>query len=110
MSEENSNPNKEIQRKLVISPEDVAGGAEFWTMFEIPMEPDLRLAFDTFIKNPTIENQDMVKLSLSKTIAERKHEAFQDELFSKISEVCGKVYYEMKFKRDLEDALAEKSE
>lgn len=107
---DSDNPMKEIERKLVISPEDVSGAMEFWPMFDIPMEDELKNAFNNFIQNPTVENQDAIKLSLAKTIAEKKHEAFQDELFTKISERCSQVYYEMKFKKDLEEALESKPE
>jgi hypothetical protein len=107
---DNQNPMKEVERKLVISPEDVTGAMEFWPMFEVPMDEELKQAFNDFIKNPTVENQDAVKLFLAKTFVERKHEVFQDELFTKISERCGQVYYEMKFKKDLEEALKDKNE
>lgn len=109
MSNDND-PMKEVERKVVISPEDVSGAMEFWPMFDIPMEEDLKNAFNSFIQSPTLENQDAIRLALAKTIAEKKHEAFQDELFAKISERCSDVYYEMKFKKDLEDALENKPE
>jgi hypothetical protein len=102
-----SNALQEVSRKIVITPEDVQGAAEFWTHFEIPMPPELKEAFANFSANPTIENQDEIKLQISMAIGHTEHEAFQDEMFKEIVEECRDVNYEMAFDKRLEETLSE---
>lgn len=102
-----NNPLKEVITKLVITPEDVKGAADFWTHFEVPMSQELRDAFDKFNSNPTIENQEEVKLQLCKAVAYTDHEAFNDEMFKDIVEECRGVVYDMSFDKDLKNTLTE---
>ena len=102
---QSDNALQEVTRKVVITPEDVAGAADFWTHFEVPMPDALRAAFDEFSKNPTIENQDAVKLEITKAISTTDHEAFKDEMFKEIVEECRNVAYDMSFDKDLESKL-----
>lgn len=109
MSEQNqeneTNALAEVTRKVVISPEDVAGAADFWTHFEIPMPPELRAAFDAFTKEPNLVNQDEIKLQITKAIGHTDHEAFKDEMFKEIVAECQNVNYDLSFDRELENTL-----
>lgn len=108
MSNENeSNALQEVTRKVVITPEDVAGAAEFWPQFEVPMNPELKEAFERFCKEPTLANQDALKLELVKHVSTTQHEAFQDEMFKEIVEECSNVTYDMSFDKSLEGQLSE---
>lgn len=100
-----ANVLSEVVREVVITPEDVAGAAEFWTQFDIPMPEELKAAFDNFMKNPTVENQDKVKLYITKAIAQTDHEALNDEMFTEIREECRTVTYDMSFDDSLEKHL-----
>ncbi len=95
----------EAPRTVVITPDDCKIPFDFWTHFEIAMQPELKEALDKFAKNPTIENQENVKYWLTTAISTTDHEAFKDEMFSKITQQCGNISYEMAFDRDLEKTL-----
>ena len=65
----------------------------------------MKEAFDTFAKNPTFENQQKVKKEITTAISTSEHEAFKDEMFSKIREECGEEAYAMSFDEQLEQEL-----
>ena len=104
-NENENNALQEVNRKVVITPEDVAGAAEFWPQFEVPLPPDLKLAFDRFCAEPTLANQDELKLQLTKAVATTDHDAFNDEMFKEIVEECRNVTYDMSFDKTLEEQL-----
>lgn len=106
---ENENENnalQEVTRKVVVTPEDVAGAAEFWPQFEVPMPPELKLSIERFCKDPTLVNQDELKLQLTKAVCTTDHEAFQDEMFKEIVAECRAVSDSLQFDRALEDQLS----
>jgi hypothetical protein len=106
MSNETSSTEKE--RKVVISPEDCNAALDFWRHFNIPISADLQGALDAFAADSSILNQDKVKLEVCKAIAITDHEAFKDDMFSKIKEECEGVTFEMQFDKDLEDTVTVK--
>jgi len=103
--ENESNVLQEVTRKVVISPEDVNGARDFWTHFEVPITTELQAAFDAFCKNPTIENQDAIKLTITHAIGFTDHEAFNDEMFKEIVAECRNVNYDLQFDKELENTL-----
>lgn len=103
--ENTNNALQEVSRKVVITPEDCAGAADFWTHFEVPMPDALKLAFENFTKSPTIENQDEIKLQITRAIGNSDHEAFKDEMFKEIVAECLNVEYDMAFDKSLEGTL-----
>lgn len=109
MSKNNDNVLKETSREVVITPEDCIGTAQFWSEFDIPMPPALKSAFDNFIKDPTLENQDEVKLQICKAIGYTDHEAFKDDIFKEIIPECRNEAYNMSFDKDLEKYLGEQN-
>lgn len=100
-----NNALQEVSRKVVISPEDCAGARDFWTHFEVPMPPELAAAFDAFQKNPTLANQDEIKLQITAAIGHTDHEAFNDEMFKEIVAECRNVNYDLSFDKSLEGTL-----
>ena|SRR5579884_1752568 len=106
VKESENNALQEVSSKVVITPEDCSGAADFWTHFDVPMPQELRDAFAAFAKNPSFENQNAVKLQLCKAIGYTEHDAFNDEMFKEITEECRNVTYDMSFDRSLEDTLA----
>jgi hypothetical protein len=107
--ENEKNPLQEVVRKVVITGEDCKGAADFWTHFEVPMIPELKAAFDAFVSNPTLENQDEVKFAVCKAIGYTDHDAFNDEMFKEIVEECRSVVYDMSFDRGLVKTLGEEA-
>jgi len=110
---ENENENnalQEVTRRVVITPEDVAGAAEFWPQFEVPMSAELRTAFEKFAANPTLANQDELKLQITKAVSTTSHDAFNDEMFQEIVEECRGVTYDMSFDKTLEEQLTTEEE
>jgi len=107
MSQDNNENNglQEVSRTVVITPEDVAGAAEFWPQFEVPLSSELKAAFERFIAEPTFENQKELKLQLTKEVSTSGHEAFLDEMFKDIREECSNVQYDMAFDKSLESQL-----
>jgi hypothetical protein len=110
MSNEDKNELQEVVQKVVITPEDCAGAAEFWTQFEVPMPVELKEAFEAFAANPTLENQTNVKLQITKAVAYTKHEAFEDEMFKEIVAECQDVVFDLTFDKDLEANLSKEGE
>jgi hypothetical protein len=108
MSEEKKleeNPLQEVVNKVAITPEDVTGAAEFWKHFNVAMPPELEAAFKKFAQDPTYENQQEVKLQVTKAIGHTDHEAFKDDMFKEIVEECRNVTCDMSFDRVLENVL-----
>lgn len=103
--DETPNVLREEKQEVVITPEDVAGAAEFWTQFEVPMPPELKAAFEAFVANPTVENQTEVKLQVTRAIGHTDHEAFNDEMFTEIREECRASTYDLGFNKALESHL-----
>lgn len=95
----------EKENKVVISPEDCSAALEFWRHFQIPIPPEFQQAMDAFAADPTFPNQEKVKLEICRAISQTDHEAFKDEMFSKIVEECAGVTFEMQFDKDLEAAI-----
>src|ERR1017187_10056960 len=107
VKESENNALQEVSRVVSITPEDVAGASDFWTHFEVPMPPTLKVAFEKFSKEPTFENQQDVKLQVCKAIGYTDHEAFKDAMFAEIVEECRNVTYDMGFDEQLEATLSE---
>lgn len=97
---------EEKENKVVISPEDCNAALDFWRHFNIPIPVNLQSAFDSFAKDPVFENQQKVKLEICRAISQTDHEAFKDDMFSKIVEECSGVTFEMQFDKDFENTVA----
>lgn len=106
MSENDVN-SQEKTKQVVISPDDCRAAMDFWTHFNIPVPQNLTDAVSLFANDPSVENQDKVKLEVCRAIAATDHEAFKDEMFLKIVEECLGVTFEMQFDKDLEETLTE---
>ena len=102
------NQTAEVENKVVISPEDCNAALDFWRHFNIPIPAELQGAMDKFAKESTFANQELVKLEICRAISTQDHEAFKDELFSKIVEECAGVTFDMQFDQDLEEEVTVK--
>jgi len=109
-NENGQNALQEVVHKVVITPEDVAGAAEFWPQFEVPLAPELKAAFDAFCSDPTLANQNELKLQITKAVSGTDHDAFNDEMFKEIVEECRGVTYDMSFDKTLEAQLTTEEE
>jgi hypothetical protein len=107
MSDETKSLN-EAGQVVAITPEDCAAALDFWKHFNIPVSKQMQDAFDAFIKDPTYLNQVKVKREVTREISTSAHEAFKDEMFTKIAGECQDVTYEMAFDEQLEEELTEK--
>lgn len=105
MSEQQKNTIGEEDKTVLVSGEDCLSALDFWRHFNIEIPANLQAAVDAFSKDPTFENQEKVKLEVCKAISETQHEAFKDEMFSRIVEECAGVTFDMQFDTDLEDTL-----
>ncbi len=98
----------EPKKEVVITPEDVNAAFDFWKHFNIPVLPGLQDAVTLFGQDPSFENQEKLKLELCRAISETDHEAFKDDMFSKIVEECAGVTFDMQFDQDFEKTVTEK--
>lgn len=105
MSEQDENV---ANKQVVISPEDCNAALDFWRHFNIPISPEFQSAMDAFSKEPTFENQEKVKLEITKVISTSQHEAFKDEMFEKIVSECQGVNFDMQFDKDFEEEVSVK--
>jgi len=74
----------ENKNLVVISPEDVQECSKFFQFFEIPVPTPLQSAIDSFVKDPTLQNQNELKFQLSDIIKNSTHPVFQDEVFAQV--------------------------
>ena len=102
MSDKTDGQATEQNKTVVISPEDCNAALDFWRHFNIPIPTHLQEALDLFAKDPSFDNQEKVKLEVCKAISTTPHEAFQDEMFKKITEECESMTFEMQFDKDFE--------
>lgn len=103
---EESQQDKTNERLIPVTPEDAIGALDFWHHFKIPIPSAMQAAFDNFIKDPTYENVQELKLQVTTAIATSDHEAFKDEIFSKIYKECVAVSYDMSFERQIQSTLS----
>lgn len=108
MSDKHALSPSEKEQKVVISPEDCNAALDFWKHFNIPIPPEFQAALDAFAADPSVVNQDRVKLEVCRAISTTDHEAFKDDMFTKIVEECEGVTFEMQFDKDFEASVAEK--
>lgn len=94
-------------KKVVISPEDARAAFQFFPEFDIQTPPELKEAFDKFIADPTVENQEYLKFKLTTAISTINHECFTDPSFKPIREECSRVAYELSFDHDLKETIGE---
>lgn len=106
-TEQNENLEQEVDRTVTVTPEDALAALDFWNHFKIPVPAPMQEAFNAFMKDPTFENQQVMKLKVTEAICSTDHEAFKDDVFRKIVEECNGVAYEMSFEEQLEEKLAE---
>jgi len=99
---------KEDLNKVVISPDDCNAALDFWRHFNIPIPAEFQAAMDAFAADPSFANQQRVKLEVTKAISTTDHEAFKDDMFTKIREECAGVAYEMQFDKEFEETVAVK--
>lgn len=102
MSEQDENV---ANKQVVISPEDCNAALDFWCHFNIPISSELQTSVDDFSKSPTFENQEKLKLELTRAIASSDHEAFKDEMFKMIVSECESVNFDMQFDKDFEETV-----
>lgn len=107
-SEQSTSQGIEKEKKVVISPEDCNAALDFWRHFNIPIPTELQAALDSFAADPSFVNQEKVKLEVCRAISTTDHEAFKDEMFSKIVEECEGVTFEMQFDKDFEAEVVTK--
>lgn len=94
-----------VKQEVVISPEDCNAALDFWRHFNIPIPAALQSALDDFAASPDFPNQQKVKLEICRAISTTDHEAFKDDMFSKIVEECAGVTFEMQFDKDFESTV-----
>jgi hypothetical protein len=107
MAENKDNSFEKPQKEVVITAEDCRAALDFWNHFNIPIPEALQSAIDSFALSPSIETQDKVKLEVCRAISETDHEAFKDEMFSKIVEECSAVTFDMQFDQDVDNTFSE---
>lgn len=105
MSDQPVTQGTEKEKKVVISPEDCNAALDFWKHFNIPIPAELQAALDAFAADSSFANQEKVKLEVCRAISTTDHEAFKDDMFSKIVEECAGVTFEMQFDQDFEHTV-----
>jgi hypothetical protein len=96
--------------KVLVSSAEVEAALEFWKHFEVPVDPVMLDAFTKFCSDPSVENQRTMKIEVCRAISSSEHDAFKDEMMSKIIDECKSVYYDAQFDKDLEETLSQDKE
>jgi len=105
MSEQSSDKKNKDKDVILVASEDAKAALDFWQHFKVPLSEQLQKAVENFANDPTHKNQDLMKLEFCKAISSTPHEAFTDDMFTKIVEECGSVAYDMTFDKELEETL-----
>lgn len=93
-------------KMVTVTPEDAAGALDFWHYFNIPIPEPMQKAFDNFIRDPSYENVQELKLQVTTAIATSDHDAFKDEIFTRIRKECADVSYNMVFDKQMSNILS----
>jgi hypothetical protein len=104
---ENKEQSVDPAKQVVVSPEDCAAAFEFWDHFNIPRIPELDIALKQFTAEPTFENQQRILMAVTKAIAFTDHEAFKDEIFTKILPECKAQFANLAFDEEMKGLLTE---
>jgi len=107
MSNEINDKTEQVESKVSVTPEECRAALNFWTYFNIPAPRTLVEAVEKFSTEPTLQNQDVLKLEICRAISETDHEVFRDPMFQQIVQECTKVTFEMQFDKDVEKILSE---
>jgi hypothetical protein len=108
MSNQNNDQSLEVKNKVVVAPEDCNAALDFWRHFNIPIPAELQSSIDAFSTDPSFANQEKIKLEICKAISMTDHEAFKDDMFSKIAAECENTTFEMQFDKDFEEEVSVK--
>ena len=92
----------EDKNQVVITPEDAQECAKFFEFFEIPVPTALKVAFDQFIAEPNIVNQNELRFQLSDIVANGDHPVFKDDVFKQVRPEVAGVREDLVFERQLE--------
>lgn len=96
------------QKKVAINAGDCEECEKFFQYFNVPMPEELKNALEAFKSDPTVENQDKVKLNIAKTMIESEHEIFKDRIFEKLMPEIKESYDAILFEKEFEDHLSGK--
>jgi hypothetical protein len=101
---------EEQSNKVVVTPEDSTSALNFWPHFKVPLSDELKKSVEAFTATPSFENQELMKLEFCKAISGTEHDAFNDEMFTKVAEECKAIAYDMVFDQALEKTLTVETE
>jgi hypothetical protein len=110
MSTEQEKEVPDPKRQVVITPEDCEAAFEFWDHFQIPKIPELQESLTAFKAEPTFENQKKILMAVTKAIGFTDHEAFKDEIFTKIVPECRAEYANLAFDEEIKKVLTPEEE
>jgi hypothetical protein len=105
MSHETELESESSKNKVVLTPEDVQASYEFFTIYNIKTQPELKQSVDAFVKEPTFLNQNKFKLELAKALSQSQNEILLDPSFAPIRQACEEAVYRLQFEKDLIEEL-----
>ena len=105
MSDNQTNPTTE-KEQVVLDLKDTEVVEKFFTFFEIDMPDYLQEALAAFNKDQSLDNQNRMKLAITKSIEDRREKFLEiDEIFEPVVGACGETAYNMQFDKDLKEVL-----
>lgn len=97
----------EVERKVLISNEDIENVRNYGTHFGVDLNADLEASMKAFEANPTFENQQEFKLQICRWLTECPHESFKDKLWEHPKSAASDALFDLQFDKDLKEELTD---
>jgi hypothetical protein len=95
----------EVERKVLISNEDMENVRNYSLHFGVAMTPELEESMKAFESAPTYENMLEFKLQICKWLTGSEHESFKDKLWEHPKSAATDALYDLQFDKDLKEEL-----
>lgn len=100
----------EEQNKVTCTAEDSENVREYSKHFKVDLTPELKVALDSFEKDPTYENQMEFKLQISKWMLDTPHESFKDDLWNAPKKAAQDAVFDLQFDKDVKEVLTDEKD
>jgi len=99
------NPSEQFKKEVTVDPKSAKDIiCKFFSVFNVTTPDYVNGAMDTFIADPTPNNQNMLKMALCKMLSDINVPGYE-QAFQFLKERGAEVYGIMKMEKDFEDIL-----
>jgi hypothetical protein len=95
----------EVERKVLISNEDIENVRNYSLHFGVDMTEELEKSMKAFEAAPTYENMLEFKLQICHWLTTSSHESFKDKLWEHPKSAATDALFDLQFDKDLKEEL-----